>query len=134
MRPSMKTERFLRRLHKVLSKSNPILPGRKDLGEFLESIEFSPEKLYTQYAVPEIDRGIIERSLVYLSRNRSNTQHRRREINALNMSEYEKAIYNAIKNGASKDDLIITLNFTLKEDLYNSITNPELKTIVMGLQ
>lgn len=134
MYPSPKTQRFLVRLHKVVSKTNTDLPGKKGLLEFLESVEFSAEKLYEKYNVPEIDRGIVERSLEYLSRNRTSTQHRRREINALDMSEYEKAVYNAINNGATKDDLMITLNFALKEDLYNSIKHQELKSIVMEMQ
>lgn len=134
MYPSPKTQRFLVRLHKVVSKTNTNLPGKKLFLDYLEKIDFSSEKLFQQYKVEEIDKGIVERSLEYLSRNRTSTQHRRREINALDMSEYEKAVYNAINNGASRDDLMITLNFALKEDLYNSINHQELKSIVMAMQ
>lgn len=131
---SSRRQRFLVRIHKVLSKTNPDMAGRKSFILFMEENNFSLKALYSKYNVPEIDRGIIERGIEYLARNQSNVQHRRREISAIDMNDYEKAVYNAIKNGADKSDLLSSLGFLLPEDLYNSVVHPDLKVIVTELQ
>lgn len=133
MYPS-RNQRHLVRLHKVVSAHHKDLPGKRDLNRFLETIDFSAEKLYEKYPVPDIDKGIVERALSYLKRSNPGTQHRRREINALTMSEYEKALYNAVKQGATASDLLATLGFATREDLLLSIHHVELKEIVSDLK
>jgi hypothetical protein len=128
-----RNQRFLVRLHKVVSKYHTELPGKREFHRFLETIDFSAEKLYEKYQIPDIDRGIVERTLTYLKRSNPGTQHRRREINALGMTEYEKALFNAVKQGASVSDLLSTLGFFTREDLLNSITHTELKEVVTEL-
>lgn len=126
-------KRHLVRLHKVVSLHHKDLPGKREFNRFLESIDFSPENLYDKYPIPEIDKGIVERALNYLSRSNKGVRNRRKEIDALMMSDYEKALYNAVKQGATISDLLNTLGFHTREDLLASIDHQELRDIVLNL-
>lgn len=130
----LRNKRFLVRIHKAISKHHPELPGKRDFNRFLESINFSAEKLLETYPIPERDQGIVDRTLRYMQRKSPISQHRRREINGLELSEYEKAILNAIDKGAEFTELMSTLGYLIPEDFINSVSNADLKELLQEMQ
>lgn len=108
-------------------------PNRVEILGQLAKNDFDVKAFADHYSIPLRDFGMVRRAILSIKREHHSAQHRKDTVNVTALNVYDAAVYKAVQNGVTLDELMIWLDFRLKEDLYASILNSDLLDIVKNL-
>lgn len=128
--------RAVERLARALSHYHDNVPQKRDLLDFIQKNKFDLKTLLRRFPIPAENADLhaaIERYFGYIKRSYCGSQHKKAHPNPEMLTDYEKAVMNAIQHNASVSEMTAALGLSGKRELINSISNDKLKSIIVSM-